>query len=603
MGAISAVVSSAPVAERESRLRATEKRSPYHGLMQTWHFDGGSFGLQARHSEATFDETDTRLVLVCGRPYALQSDDPAAPGGQGASVIGRIWDEVGPRASECLDGEYAFLLYDKLARATFACVSLLMTRQLYHATGRIAGEPCVVLASEMRQAAVGAGIEMRLDTEQLVQHLCLNAPTLDRRRTEYRGIDRLLAPGLFRLDSAHLSPRQILTYWSPPEQRILDSGARAALPDQVYACLSTALRAAPLESGLSLSGGYDSGLLWAIAYAERARRPMPLALSRSLKGIANDETTIIAELLRLTGQTADFMDVLRIEEDEAAFSRALGLMDRLPLTMGCSIAEQFPKRMRAAGVHSHISGSGAEASLTGYPNYIAEQLRAGRWLAALRDLLRIESYYRESKGVYNRLRLLWFHGLAPRGSRLRTLIRERPPFPVRKSWWPLLDAAEHAATADRRRYGLARGAQIESVRFYTLVSGIEGQQQINEHHGVEMQMPFLHRRVIDLGLSLNLRDLACGIHDKELMRKVAVNALDADPPWPRSKLVPGISTGDGQRALVRLGAPASWRLVTSGVLDRDRTTALQALAARGHAWGGPCARLVALERFLRRTDT
>jgi hypothetical protein len=127
------------------------------------------------------------------------------------------------------DGEYAVLVYDKAARALFACVSLMMTRQIYHAAGKLGGEPCLALASEMRQAAVGAGIAMHFDPEQIVQCLCLNAPTLDRRRTEYHGIDRLLAPGVFRLAAEGGTLREVATYWAPPEQIELDVTARRAL--------------------------------------------------------------------------------------------------------------------------------------------------------------------------------------------------------------------------------------------------------------------------------------------------------------------------------------------------------------------------------------
>jgi hypothetical protein len=91
----------------------------------------------------------------------------------------------------------------------------------------------------------------------------------------------------------------------------------------------------------------------------------------------------------------------------------------------------------------------------------------------------------EPAGRPDRLRLLLYYGIAPRGSRLRALRREKQPFPVHEDWNSLLKAAGQACLADRRLHGPARGVQIEAVRFYTLFTGIEVHEQLNERFGVE----------------------------------------------------------------------------------------------------------------------
>ncbi|MCG6939882.1 MAG: asparagine synthase C-terminal domain-containing protein, partial [Thiohalocapsa sp.] len=254
----------------------------------------------------------------------------------------------------------------------------------------------------------------------------------------------------------------------------------------------------------------------------------------------------------------------------------------------------------ATGLEGHIQGIGAEAGLTGYAYYIADALRRGRLIGALRDLLHLESYYRPSAGVRDRLRLLLSHGLAPHGSRLRRVLRpEQPPVPLSPDWLPLFKAASHSFVAGRSANGFSRGVQLEELWHYTLITGIEPHEQINERHGVEPQMPFLHRRAMDLGLRLHLRDLACGTHEKALLRRSAAASLGCDPPWPRKKVSPGLVTTYAPEALMRLGPPGCWRLVQHGVLDTKGAARLWARARAGQALAGVCGRIVTFERFVR----
>jgi asparagine synthetase B (glutamine-hydrolysing) len=603
MGGILAVASAIPVEERKRRLEEMARLSPYRGALRAWHFSRISIGCQSRTTDATWHETDTMLIVAHGRPYAIDCEDPSPPGAQGAALAGRLFAESGIVGLARLDGEYALLIHDKISGANYACVCLMMARQLYHGRGAVRGEPLLVLASEVRQVAAGAGIGLRLDPEQVVQSLCLNGPVLDRRRTEYHGIDRLVGPDCYRLDHTLAGPSRLSPGWTPPEPQQLGSAEREMLPHRIVSTLQAALRASPVASALTLSGGYDSGTLWAVAYADRARRAMPRAMSLSLPGLAGDETETVRAMLRLTGQSGMLIRATTEPGRETAgVDGEAVLTDRIPLTMGYDVAVRFPRAMREAGLSCHILGIGAEAGLTGYPYYLADDLRCGRLLRMAGDWLRLESYYEPRGGWRARLRLLWWHGLVPRGSRLRPAWNHRPLVPLSRTWMPVFVDALREFWAERRRHGFARGVQLEQLRHYTLITGIEAHEQLNERHGIELHMPFLHRRTMEQGLRLPLRELACAVHDKELLRRAATAALGVDPPWPRRKVLPGLVGAEARPALLGLGPPAAWRLVQQGILDGRGAKALVTAATAGQAWHGSCARIVAFETFLRGFD-
>lgn len=603
MGGILAVVSALAVEERKRRLDAMARVSSYRGELRAWHFNRISIGCQSRSTDATWLETDAVLVVAHGRPYDINSEDPSQPRAQGAALVGRLWAERGMAGLARLDGEYALLIHDKMSGANYACVCLMMGRQLYHGRGTVRAEPLLVLASEVRQVAAGAGMDLRLDPEQVVQSLCLNGPVLDRRRTEYRGINRLLGPDCYRLDDAAVEPRRLRPSWTPPEPQRLGPAEREMLPRQVVSSLQAALRAAPVSSGLTLSGGYDSGTLWAVAYADRARRAMPRALSLSLPGMAGDETETVRAMLRRTGQSGRFISASAEPGPETNLRYGQSMpTDRIPLTMGYEVAARFPFAMREAGLICHMLGIGAEACLTGYPYYLADDLRSGRLLRMAGDWLRLQSYYEPGFGWRARLRLLWSHALVPRGSLLRLLRRQRPPVPLNRTWMPVFADGLWEFWAERRRHGFARGVQLEQLRHYTLITGVEGHEQLNEQQGIELHMPFLHRRMMEQGLRLPLRELACAVHEKELLRRAATAALGFDPPWPRRKVLPGLVGAQAQAALVALGPTGGWRLIQLGILDARGAEALATEAAAGRAWHGSCARVVAFETFFRGSE-
>jgi asparagine synthetase B (glutamine-hydrolysing) len=602
MGAIAAFLSAAPPVERERRLRAMADMSLYRGALRWWHFADVSLSLQARDSEATARETDARLVLVHGRPYLAGADDREGRAPLGGELVAELLEEHGLGGLSRLDGEYALLVHDKQDSVTFACVSLMITKPLYVARGRLAGGPCLVLASEVRQVASGAGVERRLDPEQLVQSLCFNGPILDRSRTEYRGIDRLLAPTVYRLCPRKQEPKPMFGYWTPPEEVAARQLAPSEHGARLLHTLRVALRAAPAGSALSLSGGYDSGCLWAAAYADRARWPMPEAVTISFPGRSSDQTPLVKELLGQTNLDGRFVDgnaFIVSTEKMAAYPDSI---DRLPLTAEVHVAQSFARALRQYGFHAQILGLGAEATVLGNLSYLADFVRHGDVVGCLRDIMRIDSYYMATSTAVQRLRLFWRSALAPPGSWLRRLRNGRLPLPVARCWVPQIAAARHLLDGPVREHGFGRGHKLQTLLYGPLVAGNESNEQINEREGVEPACPYYHRAVVSLGFELSARQLACGSHEKALMRVAATQALGADPPWPLRKLPDSFDAAALCQAIRDLGPAQRWALVAHGILSPEGTERLRSGADRGAATV-LLGRAAVAEYFVRRFGT
>jgi hypothetical protein len=135
-----------------------------------------------------------------------------------------------------------------------------------------------------------------------------------------------------------------------------------------------------------------------------------------------------------------------------------------------------------------------------------------------------------------------------------------------------------------------------------LNTGLEPHEQLNERYGVETQMPFLHRGVMDFGLRLSLRDLACGFHEKELMRRAAKSALGFEPPWPRQKNVPKTTFEEAREGLAPLGPPMTWQLVQQGMLDGRGFDECLSQLQRGQTPAYAWVSAAVFERFLRQAQ-
>ena len=595
MGRLLAVISSVPAPAREERLQAMAERSPYRGTLQTLHMPVLSIGVQARGDESSLAQFAGLTIACHGRVYDPSVSHPEDASISSAERIAHAWHRSGARCLRELDGEYSLIVHDQRSGRTVACVSLSMTRFLYWCSDANG----VTFASEMRQAAVGANHRMRLDPEQIVQSLCFGGPVIDTERTEYVGISRLVAPRLYEIPSRGRAPRIAGEYWSPPPTERVSRSSRKTLPRELLSRLATAMDAVPPASACSLSGGHDSGTLWAVAHRRASRTNKLSGYGLIFPGNAADEGDAIRRLLEATSTTGTLIDASSGRPSQYMRSH-ISNVDRVPGGGTLYYLDIIGHRMHADGSRCHITGIGAEAWLDARIFYAADLLRQGRWLRLLVDATRFQPYSAQQFNQTKRLLRFAKEAIAPRGSRLRQWRQSPPPPWLGTRWHTLHREAEQVVAATAAREGFGRGHCWTALQRYATGSRIEAVEQLSEHYQLELWCPYLHRTIVEFGFRTPASEINAGRHPKHLLRCSARQALGTEPPWPLKKMVHDAAIETDLACLVDLGPASTWRLVD---LEIHNQTQLEKMLGHSRSSGRLAGRWAAFaytEHYLRK---
>lgn len=565
MGSLLVIAGDLDTEARQARLQAMARRSPYRGSLRTLHLHRLSIGIQRRDGDASLHDTGRLVVAVHGRVYRSGGAPSGSPERSCAELIATEWERLGRRCLDTLDGEYSLVVHDRRAGTTLACVSLSMTRPLYWC----AAPGVSSVASEMRQAAAGARLPMRLDPEQLVQSLCFGGPVLDTQCTEYAGLSRLVAPRLYGIDTHAPEPRPVGDYWVPPATEPLSAAERSALPGRLLGLLATTIESVPGASGWSLSGGYDSGTLWAAAHRPGRRARGLKGYGLVFPGNAANEERAIRRLLHATDTRAALIrcEGLAPSDYLAAHLRDVDLIPRAGTLFYLDVIGQH---MRADGVTCHVTGIGAEAWLSAGADYAADLLRQGRWRQLVTDASRFEHYDPRQLGQAQRLLRFAKRTIAPPGSRLQRLRRRPPPAWLHARWHDLFREAARRLDATAAREGYGRGRAWSALEHYAVGSGLEAVEQLTERDGLELYCPYLHRAIAEFGFRTPAAEINLGRHPKHLLRRCAETALAAPAPWPSTKMVHTAVIAHDHALTASLGPPAAWRLGEIRILAPER---------------------------------
>jgi asparagine synthetase B (glutamine-hydrolysing) len=595
MGSILAVLSREPVTGRQERLEAMAARSPYRGGLTTLHLRDLSLGIQARTDDSTLCEQPDLVVACHGRVY-----DPEAltrcPGELGsAECLAQGWRDAGSGCLRRLDGDFAAFVHDRRLGATYAFVSVSMARSLYFT----ARQDLIVVASEVRQVAAGAGIEQRLDLERVVESLVIGGPVIAPHRTQYQHIDRLMAPELYRLRVG--APELVVeeSYWSPPATERIGKAEAKELPGALLHELAIAVDALPPKPAFSLSAGYDSGTLWAIANRRGApaRDYYACTLVRTHQAI-EEEYSALCRLLEQTATSTSFISIA--DSAEYRYSEAHArLIDRIPSMPYLHAERLLFERARACGATCHVMGSGAEPMLSTLSTYAADLLRRGQWLLLIRDALRYRGYRSTRVGALTSALRFLRTAIAPPGSAIERLRRPSRGVPrwLHARWRDLAVEAQERYDRLWSREGYGRGYRWVGLA-YSVGAGSERHEQHGECHGLELAMPYMHRRIAEFGFRVPARIFNGGRHPKYLLHRCAALALGSEPPWSAYKHRDATSIV-GRQLLSGLGDPADWCVATQGIVSEDALHALRVAATSRAPTSVADAYIVCSERHLR----
>jgi asparagine synthase (glutamine-hydrolysing) len=318
--------------------------------------------------------------VLQGRIYNLgelgQELGLAAADGSAEAMLAAAWGSWGEALLERLRGDFALLLWDPVTRSGLLARDQLGSGSLYfHATtGRL------VFASEV--AGVLALLPARPAPDEVALAHWLAGSGPPQGRTFYAGVGRLEEGRLLRLRDGSWEED---AYWAPRYRSDTESDREAAVSG-LRQHLDVAVERRTRDSGAAvlLSGGIDSSAIAGLASAAASQTSPLRAYSAVFPAQPRaDESRLIETLVGDLG-----IDSVRIAVEEG--SPLAGGLEYLreyqlpPSSPNLFFWTPLLRRAAADGVTALMDGEGGdEVMATGY-YLLADRVRRGRALAALR---------------------------------------------------------------------------------------------------------------------------------------------------------------------------------------------------------------------------
>jgi asparagine synthetase B (glutamine-hydrolysing) len=390
-----------------------------------------------------------------------------------------------------------------------------------------------------------------------------------------------------------------------PQTDTLSRADTRELPHQLAEILACSIDALPQNSGFALSGGYDSGALWAIANQSGRKRPDFKAYSLISPGTSVDESEIISQVLAQTGTSAHFIDRRAGKASDFA-DQHTAQVDRILNVPTLHSIDLLSDLMRRNGNLQHVTGLGAEFVLDAGPEYATDLVRNHQWPTLLLDAFRFHNYYARATPFPRRTIRFLRRALGPS---LPDVLRRRQPDDTPPAWlhprWHDLyrSASLHLDSQQPRRSQTAANSARDNFTRHLRMAGLEPAEQLSERYGIELINPYFHRALMDFCYALPARAINGGRHTKHLLRQAARTALGRDPPWGQRKLLLGGVSNRDTDLLRKLGPPSAWTSVSAGFFVAEHVTELVRCAHEQQRLPPAAAPLAARERHLRRYIT
>jgi asparagine synthase (glutamine-hydrolysing) len=334
--------------------------------------------------------------------------------------------------------------------------------------------------------------------------------------------------------------------------------------------------------GVCLSGGLDSGAVWALvshlASQGDTRAVQGLPISRTYPGMPCDESHLIHVMRTATG-ARDFIEIPVTQVNSVQwFEDNLRRVDGYYGVTGDTIP-MLSQTLARDGRRVLLTGFGEEW-ISGSFRYLADDLLGLRWASVLHDFWQADPY-RPSDSP--RLRRLWQQsGLAGLARRMRWLRGEGlSPFAYDPALIPAPELPADSSAASG--WPLARKNLLHSLSAARSTLIYENNEQLAAHFGVEIRQPLHDVDLIDFAFRLPPRCFTEGLREKQLLRRALVDLL----PRPHMDLRFKASHIDRLTLLypvfLRYGDPSRWYLVRQGFLReaslRDALRGLERAAA------------------------
>jgi asparagine synthase (glutamine-hydrolysing) len=284
-------------------------------------------------------------------------------------LLPHVWEEVGERLPERIDGMFAIALWDERQRVGLLARDRMGKKPLYYWQHNDA----LYFASELKALLVVPGFERRLNIEAL--HHYLSYKHVPHPLTIFQGV-RMLPPA-YRLVYRPGSEPELSRYWT-----LSFTPAEGAVPDAAEAAdeLLTRMRRAvarrlmsDVPVGFSLSGGIDSSLTTALAAEVTQARIKTFTLTYE-----HDSTTTGKEQDRRWARwVADRYDTEHHEETitvgdyPSSLRKILRAFDE---PFAGVVSTYFLSQRMAQHVKVAVAGDGADEL---FGSYLSHRLAAG----------------------------------------------------------------------------------------------------------------------------------------------------------------------------------------------------------------------------------
>jgi asparagine synthase (glutamine-hydrolysing) len=447
--------------------------------------------------------------------------------GSDGEVILHLYEERGDACVEALRGMFAFALWDRRRRRLLLARDRLGIKPLYwtESAGRL------LFASEIKALLADPRVPREVDPQALYHFLGFEmtpAPA-----TLFRGVHKLPPGCTLSFADGRATVRR---YWDlamqpreRPHRELLEE-VRAGLQDAVRSHLM-----ADVPVGVLLSGGLDSSAL-AVLMSRAGCRPLR-AFSLYYQDGSYSELDHARHVARSLG--AEHHELLVERVSPRHLELAAWHLDE-PMTDPSALPFFLLCREVRRHVKVCLSGEGGDEVMVGYDRFRASRLH--HWYARLPLVLRRDLLAPlvaalperpQKKGAINLLQRFVAGGLLPEeGGHLRwqyflppALERELLAPALRgriatDPFGPLRACAARHPAGDR----LAREIFVDTC-FYLPDSPLMKVDKLAMAHGLEVRVPFLDHRFVELWATIPSRHKMRGLTTKALYREAMRGVL------------------------------------------------------------------------------
>lgn len=432
-------------------------------------------------------------------------------------VLLAAYREWGKGCLERLNGMWALLIYDRVSRRLFGARDRFGVKPLY----MFRDARHLAFASEIKAIRDSGAASLSPDRQTIARFL-LEDRLDDSARTFYEAVTQIEAGTAFEVDEAgHM---RTWRYWTIDSEADSEADPLSAYRELFDDSIRLRMRS-DVPVGVELSGGLDStSIVCRTAHHLAARGEV----ARDLRAFCYlspdfDETAQIEATLKQT-QVRQVSLQAPPTEIWSSIERHLWHQDEPVHSFTSVVGYKLMELTRSHSVKVLLNGQGADEVLAGYDNYFcdywSELIRAGNLRVAQREIAEYAAAHGCAPGgIQARVRAKVTRQLLAKIPGYASLARARKRTRIAADPWVCQDLKCHWVP-DRAPEPLGLDAVLRrSVATSPLPLYLRVEDRNSMAHGVEVRVPFLDYRLVNLAFRAGPEWRLKGPSTKRLLRE------------------------------------------------------------------------------------